>query len=171
MPYAVEKVPSESLFVPALAQFCVSGTVRVGIPRDLLNSFRRKALRQFPLEMFAHLIGHVHQPGGKVKEIEVTRFIYPPLIATKDFVEALPMDLPLEHGEKLVGSIHSHPWEVGEPRAVFHACPSAWDIQSAAECGELVYCIYNIAESRESRRRKTHLGVFLGSSNVRVEMI
>jgi proteasome lid subunit RPN8/RPN11 len=171
MPYPVENVLCTSPSVSSLAQFCVSDTVRVVIPREALNSFRRKALKQFPLEMFAYLVGYVYQPGGLVKEIRVSRFIYPPQTATKGSVSVQSTEVEFQGREKLLGSIHSHPWEVEEPNLMDHACPSAWDIQSAAESGELVYCIYNIAEKGEGGRRSTHLGVFLGTPNVAVEVV
>jgi hypothetical protein len=86
--------------------------MNVTVAQKLIDSFRRRAKRVFPLEKFAFIAGRRNTP----EEIQIVQFIYPEQTATLDEVtvsrEAFTKSMESAAKQKLIllGSIHSHPF-------------------------------------------------------------
>ena len=113
-------------------------TIKVCVSRSLLSEFKRKAKAAFPQETFGYLLG---RDAGTVVEVEE---LYIPLDVDEwcsvNSVTISDEWLPdakrhaAEHGLKVVGDIHSHPYRHREVGKLKPDCsPSAVDIDGGIQ--------------------------------------
>jgi proteasome lid subunit RPN8/RPN11 len=110
-------------------------TIKVCVSRGLINEFKGEARVAFPRETFAYLLG---RDAGTIVEIEE---LFTPMDVdewcTETGVDISDDWLPAakkharEHGLKVVGDIHSHPFRYGEIGKLKPECtPSEEDIDN-----------------------------------------
>lgn len=130
-----------------------------------MRRFRRQAIRHFPREILALMVGDIN--GRNVHIYQITT---PPLLGKKAEVEVTDEDWEIarlqakKKGLQVIGSIHTHPFN---PTTLVGG-PSTWDVHSAAILVEKVWAICNVWKPKDRKRFRTSLDWFGGGPEVEV---
>jgi proteasome lid subunit RPN8/RPN11 len=133
--------------------------VEVVIDRKVLDSFKRRALEQYPREIFEQVVGRISGTQARIfafRDLEHTA-------NTRNVVVDDDMD-PMTEGEdesrlKILGTIHSHPQDTVEP--------SELDWETMKTDGELVMGICSI---RKTAKRRFVSFAFFGGNKQQLQL-
>ena len=110
-------------------------TIKVCVGRGVIAEFKKEAKSSFPKETFAYLLGRDAGTTVEIEELftprDVDEWCTENSVTVSDEWMPAAKKHAADHGLKVVGDIHSHPFRYGETGKMKPGCaPSEEDIDS-----------------------------------------